>query len=92
MHVVMTITVLHDRLLENPSSLRGSVLESFHWVRATALFKQKLDMAITTTDKDPIWATCALLKGICLASTDATCPEEAWPLATDDVLPLDWIR
>lgn len=92
MHVVMTVTAMHDRYINGPMSSKISAFEIYHWNRAMAMFKQKLDMPLTSADKDPIWATYALLKGICLAHHDATCPEEAWPLNSAGSSPFDWIR
>lgn len=91
MHVVMTATAIHDRYINDPVSSKITAFEIHHWNRAMAMFKQKLDMPVTSADKDPIWATCALLKGICLAHYDATCPEEAWPLNSAGPSPFDWI-
>jgi hypothetical protein len=56
------------------------------------MFNQKLDMKITSADKDPIWATCGLMKGICLANNYSSCPEEAWPLDPEGSSPFDWLK
>lgn len=90
----MTTTAIHDRYTNDPvnTSAKITAFEIYHWNRAVSMFKQKLDMPVTSADKDPIWATSALVKGICLAHYNASCPEEAWPLNSAGSSPLDWIR
>jgi hypothetical protein len=78
--------------MNEPAASKPSVLEACHLNRALVMFHQKLDMAIAPADKDPIWITCGLMKGIFLASSYSTCPEEAWPLDTDGSSPLDWLK
>lgn len=57
------LTAIHDRYkdLFDP---KISEFEVHHWNRAMALFNQKLGMQIVPADKDPIFATSALLKGV----------------------------
>jgi hypothetical protein len=92
MHAVMTITCAHDRCMNDPAGSKPSVLEAYHLNRTLAMFNQRLNMKITSADKDPIWVTCNLMKGICLASNYSSCPEEAWPLDPEGSSPLDWLK
>jgi len=92
MHVVMTLTAMHDRFLANFDNTEPSLVERFHWIRATGMFRQKLSTNIRVEDKDPIFATCALLKGICLALVEAATPLQSWPFADNGTLPLEWMR
>jgi hypothetical protein len=92
MHAVMTITCAHDRCMNETASSKPSVVEGYHLNRALAMFSQKLDMKITSADKDPIWATCGLMKAICLANNYSSCPEESWPLNPEGSSPFDWLK
>jgi hypothetical protein len=88
----MTITCAHDRWMNYPASSKPSVMEARHMDRALAMFNQKLNMKITSADKDPIWATCSLMKGMCLANNYSSNPEEAWPLDPEGSSPFDWLK
>lgn len=89
MHVVQTLTAIHDRYL---SSSPDSGLIFYHLSRAAALFNEKLSTPIQPQDRDPIWATAALLGIIALSSIEASTPEEAWPLKPSDPSDLEWIK
>jgi hypothetical protein len=91
MHAVMTMSCAHDRCMNDPGSSKPTVLETYHLNRSLAMFNQRLNMKITSADKDPIWATCGLMKGICLAHNYSSCPEEAWPLNSEGSSPFDWL-
>jgi hypothetical protein len=88
----MAITCAHDRCMDDSAGTKPSILEAYHLNRTLAMFNKKLDMKITSADKDPIWATCGLMKGICLASNYSSCPEEAWPLNPEGSSPFDWLN
>jgi hypothetical protein len=92
MHAVMAITCAHDRCTNGPASSKPSILEAYHLNRALTMFNQKLNMKIKSADKDPVLATCALMKGICLATNYSSCPEDVWPLNPEGSSPFDWLK
>ena len=55
------------------------------------MFQQKLGMTWQTSEKDPIWVTCSVLKGICIGYGVACCPQEAWPLNPEGPSIFDWL-
>ena len=91
MHVVQTLTAIHDRFLTESPRSRLSVPEIYHWTQAVSLFNRKLSAPIAAVDRDSLWATAALLGAIAFSSIDATTPEEAWPLKPSDASDLDWL-
>jgi hypothetical protein len=92
MHVVQVLTACHDRHLSpNPFS-KQTLAENYHMSRAAALFNRKLSGPIHQQDRDGLWATAALLGLLAYALTDASNPEEAWPLVEcADSDPLEWL-
>ena len=91
MHVVQTLTAMHDRFLLNSSHSHASIPEIYHWTQAVSLFNRKLSSPIIEADRDSLWATAALLGAIAFSSIDATVPEEAWPLKPPESSDLDWL-
>jgi len=92
MHVVQTITAIHDRYL-SASPARETAAEVYHWSRAASLFNQKLStlsMPLQPPDRDALWATAALLSVIAFSMINASTPEEAWPLNGHS--DLEWLR
>ena len=91
MHVVQTLTAMHDRFLTESPRSRPSVPEIYHWTEAVSLFNRKLSAPIAAADRDSLWATAALLGAIAFSSIEATTPEEAWPLKLPEASDLDWL-
>jgi len=92
MHVVQTITAIHDRYLSAPSSSNPSTAQSYHWSQAAALFNKKLSAPIQPSDRDALWATAVLLGAIAFSSIEASKPEDAWPLKSSSVSDLEWLN
>ena len=92
MHVVQTLTAMHDRFLIESIRSRVSLPEIYHWTQAVSLFNRKLSSPIVEADRDSLWATAALLGAIAFSSIDATTPEEAWPLKPSEASDLDWLQ
>jgi hypothetical protein len=92
MHLVLTITAIHDRYLTMPYTSQQTFDEIYHGSQAVTLFNQKLSQPIKPSDRDPIWATAALIGTITCASIEATTPEEAWPLRPPGPSDLDWLK
>jgi hypothetical protein len=92
MHVIQTITAIHDRYITGPAASHSTLEEVFHLSQAAALFNQKLSGIIHPHDRDALWATAGLLSQIAFAFVDASTPEEAWPLrGGEDPTDLEWI-
>jgi hypothetical protein len=94
MHVVQTITAIHDRYLP-ASPGRQTTIEVYHWSRAAALFNRKLSTLSTPLqppDRDVLWATAALLGVTAFALVEASTPEEARPLKSPEHSDLEWLR
>jgi hypothetical protein len=83
MHVVQTITSMHDRFLFAPSSLRHTSDELHHWCHASSILNYKLSRPIRDSDRDSLWAAAAILGGIAFSSVEASTPEEIWPLKSE---------
>ncbi|KAK4973252.1 hypothetical protein LTR28_011634 [Elasticomyces elasticus] len=92
MHVVQTLTAIHDRYLSAPFSTTQTATEIYHWGQAAALFNEKLSAPIRPCDRDALWATAALLGAITFSSTEASKPEESWPLRPSSSSDLEWLR
>ena len=92
MHAVQTFTAIHDRYLSTCSGGRSSPKELYHWGQTAAVFNEKLSLPISSCDRDALWITAIFLAGIALASTEATRPEEAWPLQSSSSSCLTWLR
>jgi hypothetical protein len=91
MHIIQTVTAIHDRFLAGIFNSHPSVTEVYHWTRAVALFNRKLSSPVQPQDRDALWATAALL-GIVAFSCDATTVEEAWPLKDPESSDMEWLR
>lgn len=83
---------MHDRHIATSMSSQASEKESFHTYHGTAIFSALLKQDIPAHERDPLWACAALLGAITIASIEATCAEEAWPLAPPAPADLDWLR
>lgn len=90
--MVQALTALHDRHLSPTPNFRQTYAELYHASRAAALFNAKLSSPLKAEDRDPIWATAALLGIAAMCWMEASCVEEAWPLAPRGATDLDWIQ
>jgi hypothetical protein len=91
MHVVQTLTAIHDRYSVFPIPKRGPS-EVYHWSQAAILFNQKLSQPLDLNDRDALWATAALLGVIAFGTIDVSRPEDAWPLKNDEGDDLQWLK
>lgn len=89
-HVVITITLLHDRHLTGFSTIGERA--AMHWVDGTTMFKEALMAPGEQPHRDALWATAAMLGCIQFASIEAHTPEEAWPLRPSQPDDLDWLK
>ncbi|KAK3082139.1 hypothetical protein LTS18_002931 [Coniosporium uncinatum] len=92
MHMILTITAIHDRYLSDPPQRLRTYAEIWHWTQASGLFNQALSNPLNDQDLDAIWAAAALLGVIVYSSTDATTAEESWPLKCSGDGELEWLR
>lgn len=95
MHIIQTITGIHDRYLSKDTSPRNSrltIAERFHLGQAAKLFHEELSKPIEANRRDALWATAALLGAIAWSTIEASSPEEAWPLAHAEPNDLEWIK
>ncbi|KAH8812991.1 hypothetical protein F5884DRAFT_899193 [Xylogone sp. PMI_703] len=92
MHIVQAITATHDRYLLPSSPSKQSLDESYHMTWGITLFSAKLSGPLQDSDRDPLWATAALLGAVVSASIEASAPEEAWPLKPSDPTDLEWLK
>ena len=92
MHMVQAVTALHDRILSPNPNPHQTCAELYHASRAAALFNEKLSQPVRSEDRDPLWATAALLGIAAMCWMEASCAEEAWPMTLRNPSDLDWIR
>ncbi len=92
MHVVQTITALHDRYLSPPPNWQKTTTELHHLSLAASLFNKKLSSPMHASDRDAIWTTAALLGTVAFSWIEASKPEEAWPFTVPNASDLEWIR
>jgi hypothetical protein len=93
MHLVQTITAIHDRYLSKAPPTASLVEDiCYHWSTGVSLFNKKLSSPIQDSDRDPLWSAAAISGIIAFASIEATRPEDAWPLKPHDDSDLDWLR
>jgi hypothetical protein len=92
MHLVQTITAIHDRYLSASSSSKQTLTEAYHWAQAAAMVNEKLSTPIKSCDRDALWAAALLLGVTAFSSIEAPRPEEAWPLKPSSPSDLEWLR
>lgn len=92
MHTMLALAASHERQQYAPIDSKQNRIEAYHHLQSILLFNQKLSRPIEASDKDPIWATAALVGMLTLASFDPSSPEEAWPLRPSNPSNLEWFR
>ena len=91
MHLVQTVTLIHDRYLSSHST-NQTCTEIYHLSRAVSLFNQKLSTPLQPSDCDALWAAACLLGIIAFSLIEDCAPEQAWPLKPPTAADLEWIR
>ncbi|KAF2817361.1 uncharacterized protein BDZ99DRAFT_484263 [Mytilinidion resinicola] len=92
MHTMLAVSAAHERYQHMPTSTHRTRTETHHSFHGVLLFNQKLSQPIDLSDRDPLWATAALLGIMTIASFDAATPQEAWPLRPSNPSDLEWFR
>lgn len=91
MHVVQTLTAIHDRYLDPSKTPRRSVTEMYHLSQAATSYNMNLSAGVEPGDRDALWGTAILLGIISFASLDVSDPREAWPFRDPDPSDLEWL-
>jgi hypothetical protein len=92
MHAIQAVTALHDRYLRPAGNSSRTVAEIYHSSRSASLFNRKLSQQIKDEDLDMLMATATLIGTIAISSTDASSPEQSWPIKRSEPSDLEWIR
>ena len=96
MHMLLSITLMHDAHLENPlaaaPATRSSREALKHWNTASKLFNGILSCPIPPSYRDAIWATGVFLGATSFWSLGSTNPREVWPLKASESDDLSWLR
>ncbi|TVY69038.1 Sterol uptake control protein [Lachnellula suecica] len=92
MHIILTLTSIHDRYLSPTPSWKPSVNELYHWSKGVSLINKMLSSPWPPEARDSLWSGSSLLGAIAFSSVDASRPEEAWPLKPSESCDLEWLR
>jgi len=101
MHAALAMAATHDRYLGTTQPRRRTLREQYHSTQCITLFNQKLSEPVRLQDRDPLWATAAMLAILAVSSVEAESIEDSWPLASVSPLTysscmhpteLDWIN
>ncbi|TVY35114.1 Sterol uptake control protein [Lachnellula occidentalis] len=92
MHIVLTLTSIHDRYLSPTPSCKPTIKECHHWSEGASLLNKKLSTPWPPEDRDSLWTAAALLGAVTFSCVEAATPEEAWPLKDSDNSDLEWLR
>lgn len=102
MHVITTLTLMHDRHLSMMDNLQYCphlvLAEYYHWYRATLLFNDRLSALRqfqgeeTAASRVAMLSTAAILWTISFSHIEARTSQEAWPLKSTSSSDLNWIR
>jgi hypothetical protein len=90
MHIVLTLTMMHDRQ-DLPASYQTTT-ELYHWYEGTSQFNRTLSGPLTSSERDAVWVAAVLLGCSMLAQVDVNTPEQAWPLKNPSPTDLDWLK
>jgi hypothetical protein len=92
MHMLLSITLMHDAHLTPTSSPTLKHLSLLHWNTATKLFNALLAAPISPHHRDPIWATGVIIGAASFWYLHSTNPTEVWPLKPPEPDDLGWIK
>ncbi|PGH14750.1 hypothetical protein AJ80_05794 [Polytolypa hystricis UAMH7299] len=92
MHIVLAMTLMHDRHISPSPDRKPSPAESYHCYQGTALFNSALSQPIQPSERDALWGAAALLGAIAFSWVEARTPDEAWPLKASSPADLDWLK
>jgi hypothetical protein len=96
MHMLLSVTLMHDAHLANPSAAGPSTKTSRaaleHWNTAAKLFNEVLSQPIPPAYRDAIWATGMFLGAASFWSIGSTNVYDVWPLKSEEPGDLAWLR
>ncbi|KAJ6006641.1 hypothetical protein N7451_004585 [Penicillium sp. IBT 35674x] len=102
MHVITTLTLMHDRHLTMTDNLQYCphlvFAEYYHWHRAALLFNDRLSTLRqfhgeeTAASRVALLSTAAILWTISFCHIEARTSQEAWPLKSTSSSDLNWLR
>ncbi|KAB5576205.1 hypothetical protein GE09DRAFT_1215916 [Coniochaeta sp. 2T2.1] len=88
--VSLALTMMHSR--SDDLFSRQTAREAHHWYMGASQYNRKLtDPNLTSSERDAIWMTAAMLGCTTLAHVDAMDPELSWPLKKPDHTDLQWL-
>ncbi len=82
----------HDRHLSSDPRKDPSAQECYHWSRALSAFNKQLYRIPQGDEPAALLTTAAILGVLTCYHTEATTPEEAWPLAPSSSSDLTWLK
>jgi hypothetical protein len=98
LHIFLVLSQLHDMyetaVVLDPDAHRSL---AFHWYHGTALFHQMLSKAsiapvLSSSERDTLWISAALLGTAAFAYLGSADPSDAWPLKEHSSTDLDWLK
>lgn len=96
MHMLLSLTLMHDAHLISPSSptlaLQNKHASLSHWNIATKLFKSLLSKSIQPNQRDAIWATGVVVGAASFWFVNSDKVTEVWPLKPREPDDLGWLR
>lgn len=95
MHMLLSITLMHDAHLANAWAMtptKSSQDALRHWNIASKLFNEVLSQPIPPAYRDAIWATGVFLGAASFWSVGSTNPYEVWPLKPSEPDDLAWLK
>lgn len=96
MHMLLSITLMHDTHLSDPSATGPATKSSQealkHWNMGSKLFNEILSRPIPKSYRDSIWATGVFLGAASFWSIGSTNPYEVWPLKPSEPDDLSWLK
>jgi hypothetical protein len=98
MHLVVTLTLMHDRFLTDVRLEKCSTQtesEAYHWYQGTVIFNKKLReiySPMTSSEADAMWAGALSLGCIAFYCVEGDLPQDVWPLKPAGPLDLDWLK
>ncbi|UPX09818.1 uncharacterized protein EKO05_0000499 [Ascochyta rabiei] len=94
MHMLLSVTLMHDAHLANPSAVASKSSQEAlrHWNTASKLFNEILSRPIPPSYQDAIWTTGVFLGAASFWSIGSTNPYEVWPLKPAEPDDLSWLK
>lgn len=92
MHIVLSISALHNRYQRELSLDEPNAFEAYHAYKSAVLLNQALSRSIRLEERDALWMAATFLGVHAVSTLSATTPQEAWPLESHGDSDLAWLR